>query len=209
MKTGISGIFKKAICYNRGVGLADRQCSLSIWTFKRWGRVVPRPRDHSIRLENFKKMINSNSSIFKYDDGGRSDAGRKGDTGDCVTRSIAIAADLPYQEVYDRLAQGNATERKSKRGRKARVGRKTASHGIAVKRKWFKDYMAELGFVWTATMQIGSGCKVHLRADELPKGRIIARVSKHYAAVIDGVLHDTYDCSREGTRCVYGYWEMV
>jgi hypothetical protein len=159
-------------------------------------------------LENFKKMIDSNSSIFKYDDGGRSDAGRKGDTGDCVTRAIAIAAGLPYKEVYDRLAQGNATERKSKRGRKARVGRKTASHGIAVKRKWFQDYMAELGFVWTATMRIGSGCRVHLRGDELPKGRIIARVSKHYAAVIDGVLHDTYDCSREGTRCVYGYWAI-
>jgi len=24
--------------------------------------------------------------------------------------------------------------------------------------------------------------------------------------VIDGVLHDTHDCSRDGTRCVYGYW---
>jgi len=28
-------------------------------------------------------------------------------------------------------------------------------------------------------------------------------------AVIDGVINDTYDCSREGTRCVYGYWEKV
>jgi hypothetical protein len=24
--------------------------------------------------------------------------------------------------------------------------------------------------------------------------------------VIDGVLHDTHDCTRGGTRCVYGYW---
>lgn len=30
--------------------------------------------------------------------------------------------------------------------------------------------------------------------------------SKHLAAVVDGVLHDTYDCTREGTRCVYGYY---
>jgi len=28
------------------------------------------------------------------------------------------------------------------------------------------------------------------------------------AAVIDGVLHDAYDCSREGTRCVYGYYKL-
>jgi hypothetical protein len=45
-----------------------------------------------------------------------------------------------------------------------------------------------------------------LKEDELPKGRIICRLSKHYAAVIDGVLNDTYDCSRKGTRCVYGYF---
>jgi hypothetical protein len=56
-------------------------------------------------------------------------------------------------------------------------------------------------------MQIGSGCQVHLAADELPPGRIIVRLSKHYAAVVDGVLHDTHDCSRDGTRCVYGYFK--
>jgi hypothetical protein len=55
-------------------------------------------------------------------------------------------------------------------------------------------------------MQIGSGCKVHLRSDELPIGRLVVGLSRHSAAVIDGVLHDTYDCSRRGTRCVYGYW---
>jgi hypothetical protein len=64
---------------------------------------------------------------------------------------------------------------------------------------------ASLGLRWVPTMQIGQGCKVHLRRDELPqKGRLV--LSRHAAAVIDGVLHDTYDCSRGGTRCVYGYW---
>jgi hypothetical protein len=66
--------------------------------------------------------------------------------------------------------------------------------------------MAELGFTFYATMGIGTGCTTHLDADELPPGRIIVALSKHYAAVIDGVLHDTYDCTRDGTRCVYGYW---
>jgi hypothetical protein len=64
-----------------------------------------------------------------------------------------------------------------------------------------------LGWVWTPTMQIGSGCTVHLRADELPPGRLVVSVSKHLTAVIDGVIHDTHDCSRRGTRCVYGYWQ--
>jgi len=55
-------------------------------------------------------------------------------------------------------------------------------------------------------MSIGSGCKVHLDGNELPEGRLVASLSKHVAAVIDGVINDTYDCSREGTRCVYGYY---
>ena len=141
---------------------------------------------------------------FKYNDGGRKEAGRKGHTSDCVARAIAIASELPYQEVYDVLAQGNGTQRKSSCDKKKRS--RTASNGINVRRKWFKDYMASIGFKWTPTMFIGSGCKVHLRSDELPKGKIIARVSKHYTTMIDGVINDTYDCSREGTRCVYGYW---
>lgn len=65
------------------------------------------------------------------------------------------------------------------------------------------------GWVWTPTMFIGSGCKVHLRGDELPAGRLIVSVSKHLVAVIDGVIHDTYDCSRNGTRCVYGYYRKA
>jgi hypothetical protein len=67
--------------------------------------------------------------------------------------------------------------------------------------------MKSLGFSWVSTMGIGTGCKVHLTAEELPKGTIICRVSRHYITVIDGVINDTYDCSRGGQRCVYGYWK--
>jgi hypothetical protein len=55
-------------------------------------------------------------------------------------------------------------------------------------------------------MGIGTGCKVHLNADELPKGRLIVSVSKHYTALIDGVINDLYNPDRGGKRCVYGYW---
>jgi len=41
------------------------------------------------------------------------------------------------------------------------------------------------------TMAIGSGCKVHLADGELPPGRLVVSVSKHYTAVTDGVIHDT------------------
>ena len=58
-------------------------------------------------------------------------------------------------------------------------------------------------------MSIGSGCRVHLRADEPPPGRLIVKISRHYTAVIDGVIPDTHDASRGGTRCVYGYWRLA
>lgn len=145
---------------------------------------------------------------FIEDDGGRAAAGYKGKAGDCVCRSVAIAAQLPYQEVYDILAEGNANQRKSKHPTRKADYHKTAREGIWTRRKWFRDYMVSLGFKWTPTMFIGSGCKVHLRQDELPPGRLIVALSSHYCAVIDGVVHDTYLEDRGGTRCVYGYWKL-
>lgn len=148
---------------------------------------------------------------YVYDDGGRAAAGFKGQApGDCVCRAIAIATGRPYGEIYKRLAEGNATQRLSKHSRvHASAGKRTARDGIWTTRKWFKDYMTELGFTWTQTMSIGSGCTVHLRAEELPSGRLVTKLSQHVAAVIDGVLHDSWDCSRDGTRCVYGYWLLT
>ena len=138
---------------------------------------------------------------FVFNDGGREASGRKGLARDCVCRSISIITGYPYAEIYDALANGNGTERGNKKKGF------TARNGIHTSRKWFKDFMKQLGFVWVPTMGIGTGCKVHLKSDELPEGRLVVSVSKHYTAVIDGVIHDTHNPSRGGTRCVYGYWK--
>jgi hypothetical protein len=133
-----------------------------------------------------------------YDDGGRAAAGYRGDTSDCVTRAAAIVTGRPYQEIYD-LVNGLGKQERRRDGR-----RSTARQGVY--KPTTRKLMENLGLRWTPTMEIGSGCQVHLRADELPSGRIAVKLSRHVAAVIDGVLHDLNDCSREGTRCVYGYW---
>ena len=139
-------------------------------------------------------------------DGGRKAAGFPTKArGDCVARSIAIASGRPYAEVHARLAAGRGNQRATSRTGKQPA---TADRGIHVKRKWCQDYMRELGFVWVPTMGIGTGCKVHLRASELPKGRLVVSCSKHWTAVIDGVIHDTHDPSRGGWRCVYGVWVL-
>jgi hypothetical protein len=139
---------------------------------------------------------------YIYDDGGRAASGYKGKADDCVCRAVAIASRRPYDEIYARLAKETGAQRAGKRGKRSA----SARDGISTTRKWFKDYMLKLGFKWIPTMKIGSGCKVHLREGELPMGRLVVSLSGHYAAVIDGVLHDIYDCSRDGTRCVYGYF---
>jgi hypothetical protein len=138
-------------------------------------------------------------SNWVFDDGGRAAAGYKGNTGDCAVRAIAITTGRPYSEVYDEINRIAKTERPKKNGRISNSRTGVFTHTV-------EKYLASLGAKWVATMGIGTGCKVHLNAKELPKGRIIARCSKHYAAVIDGVIHDLHDCSRDGTRCVYGYW---
>lgn len=133
-------------------------------------------------------------TTWTYDDGGRAAAGFQGEASDCVTRSIAITAELPYGLVHAALAE-----------RCHALGRpRSARNGVP--RKVYEPYLAELGFAWHPTMAIGQGCRVHLRAGELPGGRIIARLSRHLCAVVDGVVLDTFDPSREGTRCVYGYF---
>lgn len=143
-------------------------------------------------------MMN-NTLPFKYNDGGRRAAGFTGEAGDCVVRAIAIAGGYSYLEVYEAINKQAAIHERGK-------SRSTARGGVYTRKQWFKDFMASLGFRWHPFMGIGTGCKVHLRQGEIPNGRIICVVSRHYTAVIDGVINDIYDPSRGGNRCVYGYW---
>lgn len=135
-----------------------------------------------------------------FNDGGRKAAGYSGNTGDCVVRAIAIAAERPYQEIYDAINQAAQGERRGRR----KSGISNARTGVY--KPCYKKLLADLGWKWTPTMQIGSGCTTHLCADELPKGRLIVSVSRHLVAVVDGVIHDLSNCSRQETRCVYGYF---
>lgn len=139
---------------------------------------------------------------FNYNDGGRAAAGFKRTTrcGDCVCRAIAIATQRPYIEIYSLILHFAKQERTGKRKRRISDPEK------GVFRSTERKVMAFLGWEWVPTMGIGTGCKVHLRADELPAGRIVANVSHHFTAVIDGVINDIFDPSRGETRCVYGYY---
>ena len=138
-----------------------------------------------------------------WDDGGRKLAGFQGTTSDCVVRAISIVANRPYALVYSEINDYAKSERRGSRKRGISSAR------LGVYKDTIRKYLADLGFKWTPTMQIGSGCKVHLRKGELPQGELIVSLSKHLTAVINGIIHDTHDPSRGGTRCVYGYWKRT
>ena len=155
----------------------------------------------------FKKLFSRSNLEFKINDGGRAAAGFKGHAGDCVVRSIAIATGSPYQKVYDDLFKANQEFRNTSRTKLARsLKQRNDSPRTGTHRVVLKKYLEKLGWKWTPTMFVGIGCKVHLKREELPMGTLIVSCSKHLTVVIDGVLNDIFDCSRNGTRCVYGYW---
>ena len=159
-------------------------------------------------LNPFSKARNSGQELgFQMNDGGRAEAGFKGGAGDCVVRSIAIAAGLPYMQVYEDLKAANAAYADSRNDKLARrLNVKGSSPRNGNHRNVFHGYILGHGFEWVATMKIGAGCRVHLRADELPTGTLIVKVSKHLTTIVNGVIQDTHNPSRAGTRCVYGYY---
>ncbi len=141
-----------------------------------------------------------NANELVINDGGRAAAGfgSSKSSRDCVVRAIAIATEIPYKEVFNEL---------SCMASKAKLIRERISPSKGVHKNVFRAYMKLLGWRWVPTMGIGTGCTVHLKADELPSGRLVVCTSRHLVAVIDGVINDKFNPSRGGTRCVYGYFK--
>lgn len=151
--------------------------------------------------EEYDKMVHESTRMeWVYDDGGRSRYFKAEHVGDCVCRAVAIATGRDYKEVYDDINRLAKSERTGKRKR----GKSSARDGVY--KGTIRKLMAEYGWEWVPTMQVGQGCRVHLRADELPSGPLVVSVSGHLTAVVDGRVRDTHDPSRGGTRCVYGYF---
>ena len=158
----------------------------------------------------FKRLFSRSNLKLEVDDGGRAAAGYKGQAGDCVVRSISIVTGMSYQKVYDDLFKANEEFRNTSRTKLAKsLKQKNDSPRSGTHRIVLKKYLAQLNFKWTPTMFVGQGCKVHLKKKELPSGTLLISCSKHITVVKDGILHDTHDCSRNGTRCVYGYWTQL
>jgi len=134
---------------------------------------------------------------YKYNDGGRADAGYKGDAGDCVPRAIIIANNLPYRKVradLDALVKvmTGGLCRSTQNGTHAPV-----AHA----------YLTDLG--WETVPMVGSSI-----AEVPSRGTYIVAVKtkSHWTCIIDGVVHDTWKChvtrrTKDKLSRIYGYYK--
>ena len=133
---------------------------------------------------------------FKFNDGGRADAGYKGHAGDCVPRSIIIANNLPYRRVRADL-DGMV---------KVMTGGLCQSTQNGTPTPVAHAYLTSLG--WEAVPMVGSSI-----AEVPSRGTYIVSIKSrhHWTCIIDGVIHDTWDChvtrrTKDKFSRIYGYY---
>jgi|SRR6516225_3687267 hypothetical protein len=138
---------------------------------------------------------------YIYDDGGRQAAGFKGHTGDCVVRAIAIATDNRenYRAIYNILYRWQ----REYYAAKPRHWDPSPRNGVSPKVS--ARYLRMLGWEWTPLLFRNRKEKTHFSVENLPKGRLIVSIARHWVAVVDNVILDTYDSSYR-RRNIKGYW---
>src|SRR5262249_17475286 len=109
-----------------------------------------------------------------------------------------------YAEVFEALKAAHAKYIKSHpRSLLARhPGRNPIEGGCS--QEVMRSYMRSIGWQYTKPKE-----PLYLRADMLPKGALVVLISRHWVAVIDGVVRDTYDSGGAGKRPVKGYWSAA
>lgn len=126
---------------------------------------------------------------YQYNDGGRADAGYKGKTGDCLTRAIAITLGLPYKEVYKRVSEMMGSAGYAKSGNAyTSYGKKRRGQRSAKKVQF--DVLESFGF---RKADLGGGARPTYTEASEEYGDCIVTTTKHFAALKDGMLQDTFD----------------
>lgn len=126
---------------------------------------------------------------FVWSDGGRAASGFIGLTGDCVTRSVAIATGTAYRDVYSAL--GAQCEKSPRSGVPVTIA---------------ATYLAEKGWKQTDCVEQPFECTA------LPLGVVIVYIagererSSHFCTVIDHVVHDTWNPADDDFYRVISYW---
>lgn len=142
-------------------------------------------------------------------DGGREDAGYKGDAGDCVTRAISIAtawesdSRYEYEKHRSALMERKATWRKTSRSKRAKAS-KSNSVRNGTPKEVYRPYLEDLGWERVSLVKFGDPTRKEMVKEDIPNDVVILEVRKHIVACVRHTVYDTWD-SRESTLFVDGY----
>ena len=149
------------------------------------------------------KQVTNNQEVqqgagtgYAYNDGGRRQAGYKGEAGDCVVRAIAVALQLPYAQVRkDLMAETEKWLTTGRDSKAKRATRKRLKGGYSVRNgvrpEVYESYIKAQG--WKPVPGV-SAANVYL--DTVPSkfaANCICKTRKHLVAVTDNVVQDTWD----------------
>ena len=130
---------------------------------------------------------------FIENDGGRSAAGYRGYTGDCVCRAIAIVTGKPYKEIYGLIADTAAELGYPKSANMALVNRARKEQYLqSGKRGKCIDLVVleRLGF---QKIKLPKGPRPTYTEAHETYGDCLATTQRHMVALKDGALQDTFD----------------
>lgn len=144
---------------------------------------------------------------FQASDSGRWQSKRSKQKNDCTVRALVNVTGLPYDEVYELLA--NAVIEKKIGRRRGKPGEKVRKCGQGAHLEHILKPDTVINgwkFRWVPFPAVKGQQRMHV--DTFLKteyaSRAICRVPKHVYAVIDGVVIDTYQSRPD--QCVYGCW---
>ena len=115
---------------------------------------------------------------------------RKLSVDDCVKRSIAISTGIPYLEVQKGLND-----------HKKITGVKTFYDNPNPRS--YMEKVLGVPCVRASKKPNGEHITVEEFANSHPIGRYVISVSGHWTTCIDGIIYDTWDCSKEGVLSYY------
>ena len=129
---------------------------------------------------------------YRYNDGGRKEAGYKGHTGDCVVRAMAIVSGRPYLKVYDFVGQGMKAAGFARSGNAYTAKYKKGKGSPKAAQNKVKQ---AFGF---QKIKQPKGKKLTYSQAHEKYGNCIVSSTRHVCAIVDGKLQDTFDGR--------GYW---
>ena len=111
--------------------------------------------------------------------------------GDCVKRAITIATGFDYREVSRELN---------------RIKREIGCHSFN-EPDVFKEYMKRHNFSKLSFPAIKGKSRMNGErfCESYPRGRYILNMAGHLSCCVNGIIYDTWDCSK---KCVYNAFKV-